>query len=216
MFKEDGTVNSPENPLSIEMIRWTFTVSPAHRVEIETYLLDLGLEIQARGDDVLVVTWDEPEGGIHELIEEALDDQRRAIRDHPRRISPGQPAGLSPRRDRRGRQRSGLKSARAIESIRQIGLAGLANGSRCGEERRNRFAGVQPDRTVQAVADLGGRIDSEALVDGRGKIGRSVGAAGGIGADLVGTADSLASLNASPGKGGREDGCPAAQDLTIW
>ncbi len=70
MFKEDGTVNSPENPLSIEMIRWTFTVSPAHRVEIETHLLDLGLEIQARGDDVLVVTWDEPEGGIDELIEE--------------------------------------------------------------------------------------------------------------------------------------------------
>src|SRR5208337_3005065 len=69
-FKEDGTVNSPENPLSIEMIRWTFMVSPTHRVEIETYLLDLGLEIQARGDDVLVVTWDEPEGGIGELIEE--------------------------------------------------------------------------------------------------------------------------------------------------
>jgi hypothetical protein len=69
-FKEDGTVNSPENPLSIEMVRWTFTVSPEHRVEIETYLLDLGLEIQARGDDILVVTWDEPERGIHELIEE--------------------------------------------------------------------------------------------------------------------------------------------------
>ena len=70
MFKEDGTVNSPEYPLSIEMIRWTFTVSPEHRVEIETYLLDLGLEIQARGDDVLVVTWDEPEGGFDELIED--------------------------------------------------------------------------------------------------------------------------------------------------
>ena len=69
-FKEDGTVNSPENPLSIEMIRWTFTVSPEHRVDIETHLLDLGLEIQARGDDVLVVTWDEPESGIDELIED--------------------------------------------------------------------------------------------------------------------------------------------------
>ena len=91
----------------------------------------------------------------------------------------------------------------------------LADGSRCGEDRRDRFAGAQPDRSVQAVAGLGGRIDSEALGDGRGKIGRSVGAAGGIGADLVGTADRLASLNASPGKGGREDGCPAAQDLTM-
>ena len=52
----------------------------------------------------------------------------------------------------------------------------LADGSRCGEERRNRFAGAQPDRSVQAIADLGGRIDSETLVDGRGKIGRGVGA----------------------------------------
>jgi hypothetical protein len=69
-FKEDVTVNLPENPLSIELIRWSFVVSPEHRVEIETHLLDLGLEIQARGDDVLVVTWDEPEGGIDELIEE--------------------------------------------------------------------------------------------------------------------------------------------------
>jgi hypothetical protein len=87
-------------------------------------------------------------------------------------------------------------------------VLGLADGSRRGEERRDRFAGAQPDRSVQAIANLGGRIDSEALVDGRGKIGRSVGAAGGIGADLVGTADGLASLNASTGKGGREDGCP--------
>ena len=63
-------MNSAENPLSIEMIRWTFTVGPEHRVDVETHLLDLGLEIQARGDDTLVVTWDEPEGGIDELIEE--------------------------------------------------------------------------------------------------------------------------------------------------
>ncbi len=69
-FKEDGTVNSADNTVSVEMIRWTFTVSPEHRVEIESHLLDLGLEIQARGDDALVVTWDEPEGGIEELIEE--------------------------------------------------------------------------------------------------------------------------------------------------
>jgi hypothetical protein len=69
-FKEDVTVNLPEIPLSVELIRWTFTVSQEHRVEIETHLLDLGLEVEARGDDILVVTWDEPEGGIDELIEE--------------------------------------------------------------------------------------------------------------------------------------------------
>ena len=62
-----------------------------------------------------------------------------------------------------------MKTARAIESIGWIGLAGLADGSRRGEERRDRFAGAQPDRSVQAIANLGGRIDSEALVDGRGK-----------------------------------------------
>ena len=63
-------MNSAENTLSVEMIRWTFTVGPEHRVEIESHLLDLGLEIQARGDDALVVTWDEPEGGIEDLIGE--------------------------------------------------------------------------------------------------------------------------------------------------
>ncbi|HKM54998.1 MAG TPA: hypothetical protein VJY33_16435 [Isosphaeraceae bacterium] len=69
-FKEDGTVISAEGTLSVELIRWTFTVKPEKRVEIETHLLDLGLEILARGDDALVVTWDEPDGGVEDLIEE--------------------------------------------------------------------------------------------------------------------------------------------------
>ena len=69
-FKEDGTVISAEGTLSVELIRWTFTVKPEKRVEIETHLLDLGLEIQARGEDALVVTWDEPDGGVEDLIEE--------------------------------------------------------------------------------------------------------------------------------------------------
>jgi hypothetical protein len=69
-FKEDQTVNPADNTLSVELIRWTFSVTPEHRVEIETHLLDLGLEVQARGEDTLIVTWDEPEGGIDELIEE--------------------------------------------------------------------------------------------------------------------------------------------------
>jgi hypothetical protein len=63
-------VISAEGTLSVELIRWTFTVKPEKRVEIETHLLDLGLEIQARGDDALVVTWDEPDGGVEDLIEE--------------------------------------------------------------------------------------------------------------------------------------------------
>jgi hypothetical protein len=69
-IKEDYTVNPADNSLSVELIRWTFSVTPEHRVEIETHLLDLGLEVQARGEDTLIVTWDEPEGGVDELIEE--------------------------------------------------------------------------------------------------------------------------------------------------
>jgi hypothetical protein len=69
-FKEEQTVNPADNSLSVELIRWTFSVTPEHRVEIETHLLDLGLEVQARGEDTLTVTWDEPEGGVDELIEE--------------------------------------------------------------------------------------------------------------------------------------------------
>ncbi|MBV8487481.1 MAG: hypothetical protein JO161_04320 [Planctomycetaceae bacterium] len=61
---------SAEGTLSVELIRWTFTVKPEKRVAIETHLLDLGLEVQARGDDALVVTWDEPNGGVEDLIEE--------------------------------------------------------------------------------------------------------------------------------------------------
>jgi hypothetical protein len=69
-FKEDGMVSPSDHTLSIDLIRWTFTVTAEHRVEIETHLLDLGLEVEARGEDTLVVTWDEPEGPVDELIEE--------------------------------------------------------------------------------------------------------------------------------------------------
>ncbi len=73
-----------------------------------------------------------------------------------------------------------MKAARGNGSIHQTRQAGLADGSGCGEDRRDRFPGAEPDRSVQAIADLGGRIDSEALVDGRGKIGRPLGFAAAI------------------------------------
>ncbi|MDG3003924.1 hypothetical protein [Paludisphaera mucosa] len=60
---------SAETTLTIELIRWTFTVDPAHRGEIETYLLDQGLEVLVRGEETMVATWDEPEGEIEEVIE---------------------------------------------------------------------------------------------------------------------------------------------------
>ncbi|WP_165249886.1 hypothetical protein [Paludisphaera soli] len=62
-------MSSADETLTIEMIRWTFAVDPAHRGEIETYLLDQGLEVLVRGEETMVATWDEPEGSIEEVIE---------------------------------------------------------------------------------------------------------------------------------------------------
>jgi hypothetical protein len=69
-FKEDGTVNCDENTLSVDLIRWTFKVNQESRVEIESHLLDLELDVEARGEDMLVVTWDEPAMNLDELIEQ--------------------------------------------------------------------------------------------------------------------------------------------------
>jgi len=66
----DETMSEADETLSIELIRWTFTIDPAHKAEIEAYLVDQGLEVLVRGEDTLVATWDEPEGEIDEVIEE--------------------------------------------------------------------------------------------------------------------------------------------------
>jgi hypothetical protein len=63
-------MSEADETLSIELIRWTFNVDPAHRDEIQAYLVDQGLEVLVRGEDTLVATWDEPEGEIDEVIEE--------------------------------------------------------------------------------------------------------------------------------------------------
>ena len=63
-------MSEADETLSIELIRWTFTVDPTHKAEIEAYLVDQGLEVMVRGEDTLVATWDEPEGEIDEVIEE--------------------------------------------------------------------------------------------------------------------------------------------------
>jgi hypothetical protein len=61
---------------TIDLIRWTFAVDPAHRAEIEEHLSDLGLDVLVRDDSEFLVTWDEPEGDIDEVIEAiwALND----------------------------------------------------------------------------------------------------------------------------------------------
>jgi hypothetical protein len=57
------------NTATIDLIRWTFSVDPEHRAEIEDHLADLGLDVLVRDNEHFLVTWDEPEGNIDEVIE---------------------------------------------------------------------------------------------------------------------------------------------------
>jgi hypothetical protein len=57
------------NAATIDLIRWTFSADPERRGEIEEHLSDLGLDVLVRDGDHFVVTWDEPEGNIDEVIE---------------------------------------------------------------------------------------------------------------------------------------------------
>ena len=54
---------------TIDLIRWNFTVDPARRAEIEEHLTDLGLDVLVRDGVHFVVSWDEPEGNIDEVVE---------------------------------------------------------------------------------------------------------------------------------------------------
>lgn len=65
------------NAGTIDLIRWTFTVNPEYRAAIEEHLVDLGLDVLVRDEANFLVTWDEPEGNIDEVIEAiwALNDE---------------------------------------------------------------------------------------------------------------------------------------------
>ena len=58
-----------QNAETIDLIRWTFMVDPEHRAEIEEHLADLGLDVLIHDVSPFVVTWDEPEGNLDEVIE---------------------------------------------------------------------------------------------------------------------------------------------------
>jgi hypothetical protein len=61
---------SPENQTnSPDLLRWTFTINPDHRTEIETYLLDLGADVLIREGSEFLVTWDEPSEDMAEVVE---------------------------------------------------------------------------------------------------------------------------------------------------
>jgi hypothetical protein len=53
----------------VDLVRWTFAVDPGRRTEIEAHLHDHGADVMVRGDDQLVVSWEEPEGNLEEMIE---------------------------------------------------------------------------------------------------------------------------------------------------
>ena len=53
----------------IDLIRWTFTIDPDRRTEVEGYLADLGLDVQASAEGRVVATWEEPDQDVDEVIE---------------------------------------------------------------------------------------------------------------------------------------------------
>ena len=58
------------NAPSLDLIRWTFTSDPEHRAAIEEYLTDLGLGVMVSDGCKFVVTWDEPDRDVEEIIGE--------------------------------------------------------------------------------------------------------------------------------------------------
>ena len=59
--------HDPKTP--VDLVRWTFAVDPDRRTEIEAHLHDHGADVMVRGEDQLVVSWEEPEGNMEEIIE---------------------------------------------------------------------------------------------------------------------------------------------------
>ena len=59
-----------ETAPTLDLIRWTFTINPEHRAAIEAHLNDLGLDVIVHDDARFVVSWEEPDDGADEVIEE--------------------------------------------------------------------------------------------------------------------------------------------------
>jgi hypothetical protein len=71
-------MSQDESPM-IDLIRWTFTVAPEKRAQVEQLLADYGLEVFARGEEQLVALWDEPEGDLDELVEQVWEVAGSAV-----------------------------------------------------------------------------------------------------------------------------------------
>lgn len=54
---------------SPDLVRWSFTIDPSRRSAIEGHLADLGADVIVRDGEYFLVTWDEPEGDLADVIE---------------------------------------------------------------------------------------------------------------------------------------------------
>ena len=92
---------------------------------------------------------------------------------------------------------------------RRLGLYGCGRVKRCDQ-----LAGAKSLRAAEAIAQLGGRVDAQGVIDGRREVGRAEAARERVGAQAVGLADQLATHHAGAGEDGREDPRPviAARD----
>jgi hypothetical protein len=54
---------------SADLVRWSFSIDAPHRNAIEGHLADLGADVLVRDGQDFVVTWDEPEGDLSEVVE---------------------------------------------------------------------------------------------------------------------------------------------------
>jgi len=58
---------------ALDLIRWTFHASAEHRDEIEGYLADQGFDVLVQDEATFIVTWEEPDRDVDEVIEAIWD-----------------------------------------------------------------------------------------------------------------------------------------------
>jgi hypothetical protein len=54
---------------STDLVRWSFSINPDHRDAIEGHLADLGADVLVREGHDFLVTWDEPQDDLTEVVE---------------------------------------------------------------------------------------------------------------------------------------------------
>ncbi len=72
-------MSESESAVAIDMIRWTFTIAEEKRIEVETYLTDLGAEVLVRPEGQIVAIWDETEHDLDVVVEELWEIHGSAI-----------------------------------------------------------------------------------------------------------------------------------------